>query len=69
MPPPDAAAHEHAANVVTPQAILDGIIEVTLDAICICDAAGKVTTWNSTAERLFGRMMGRSRDSVVGESP
>jgi PAS domain S-box-containing protein len=42
-------------SAVAPEAVLTAIVEVSLDAIFTCDSAGSVTSWNPTAERVFGR--------------
>ncbi len=39
---------------VPPDALLRAVIETSDDAVFTCDAAGRVTTWGATAERLFG---------------
>ncbi len=39
---------------MAPGALLRAIVEMSDDAIFLCDMAGRVTTWSATAERLFG---------------
>jgi PAS domain S-box-containing protein len=40
--------------IVSPAALLDAFVETSDDAMVSHDADGNVTTWNQTAERLFG---------------
>ena len=40
--------------IVSPAALLDAFVETSDDALIGRDAEGNVTTWNQTAERLFG---------------
>ena len=40
--------------IVSPAALLDAFVETSDDAMVSHDAEGNVTTWNQTAERLFG---------------
>ena len=42
------------AGDVAPEALLRAVIEVADDAILTLGAEGQITTWNPTAERLFG---------------
>jgi PAS domain S-box-containing protein len=39
---------------IDPESLLNAVIETSDDAIVTTDAAGRVTTWSTTAERLFG---------------
>jgi len=39
---------------VPPEALLRAVMETSDDAMCTCDAGGRVTAWSVTAERLFG---------------
>lgn len=39
---------------VLPGDVLDAIVEVSQDAVVICNPAGEVVTWDDTAARLFG---------------
>ncbi len=43
-------------------ALFDATVDMSDDAIFTCDAVGRVTTWSSTAERLFGR----PKENVLG---
>jgi PAS domain S-box-containing protein len=52
---PADLSRDVSGSAAAPEAILTAIVEVSLDAIFTCDSAGRVTTWNPTAERLFGR--------------
>ncbi|MCU1494973.1 MAG: sensory transduction histidine kinase [Acidimicrobiaceae bacterium] len=45
-----ARRDEVSANV-----LVGAIVEMSDDAIFICDAEGRVASWSATAERLFGR--------------
>jgi PAS domain S-box-containing protein len=40
--------------IVSPAALLEAFVETSDDAMVSHDAEGNVTTWNQTAERLFG---------------
>ncbi|HEY2214210.1 MAG TPA: PAS domain-containing protein [Acidimicrobiales bacterium] len=54
--------HQHTtAGSVAPEVLLDAVVEMSDDAIFICDERGMVTTWSATAERLFGH----SADDVL----
>ena len=48
--------------IVSPAALLDAFVETSDDAMVSHDAEGNVTTWNQTAERLFGYPATRSSD-------
>ena len=37
-----------------PDAVLRAVLEISDDAIVLCDAAGRITSWGTTAERLSG---------------
>ena len=41
-------------GIVSPAALLDAFVETSDDAMVSHDADGNVTSWNQTAERLFG---------------
>jgi PAS domain S-box-containing protein len=41
-------------GIVSPAALLDAFVETSDDAMVSHDAVGNVTSWNQTAERLFG---------------
>ncbi len=45
---------EITTGAFAPEALLRAIVEMSDDAIFTCDVAGRVTTWSTTAERLFG---------------
>jgi PAS domain S-box-containing protein len=49
--------------IVSPAALLDAFVETSDDAMVSHDADGNVTTWNQTAERLFGY----AADEILGE--
>ncbi len=40
---------------IGPESLLRAVIETSDDAIFTTDAAGRITTWSATSERLFGR--------------
>jgi len=44
-----AAAHASA------EALLEAVVDTSDDAIFTCDGSGRITSWSSTAVRLFGR--------------
>jgi PAS domain S-box-containing protein len=50
-------------GVVSPAALLDAFVETSDDAMVSHDADGNVTTWNHTAERLFGY----AAEEILGE--
>jgi PAS domain S-box-containing protein len=43
------------AHQFAPEVLLRAVVEMCDDAIFTCDLGGRVTTWSTTAERLFGR--------------
>jgi PAS domain S-box-containing protein len=45
------------------EALLETIVELSDDAILICDQSGRITSWGAAAERLFGQPGG----SAIGE--
>jgi len=51
------------ADVVSPEvapgALLAAVIDLSDDAIFLCDLHARVSSWSATAERLFGRPAGR----------
>ncbi|MGH9294382.1 MAG: PAS domain-containing protein, partial [Acidimicrobiales bacterium] len=40
---------------LSPDVVLDAVIEASDDAIFTCGTGGSITTWGSTASRVFGR--------------
>jgi PAS domain S-box-containing protein len=50
-------------SIVSPAALLDAFVETSDDAMVSHDGEGNVTTWNQTAERLFGY----PAEEIVGE--
>ncbi len=51
---PAVRGDEAKVGDAAPEAMLRALVEMSDDAIFACDAAGAVTTWGATAERLFG---------------
>ncbi len=51
-------------HLASSDALLDALVEVFDDAVLIHDAAGNVSAWTHTAERLFGH----DADAVVGQA-
>lgn len=49
------ARASRADTPVSPEAVLDAVIEASDDAIFTTDATGRVVRWGTAAERLFGR--------------
>ncbi len=43
-----------AAGSVSPEALLKAVVETSDDAIFMCDASARITSWGATAVRLFG---------------
>jgi len=48
------------AGEFTPKTVLQAVIEMSDDAIFTCDDEGRVRTWGTAAERLFGRSAGEA---------
>jgi PAS domain S-box-containing protein len=47
-------ARDLTVTEIAPQAVLAAVIEMSDDAVFVCDGKGLVKTWGATAERLFG---------------
>jgi PAS domain S-box-containing protein len=50
----DSGRPDMSSGGIAPDALLGAIIEMSDDAIVTCDEKGRVTSWSTTAERLFG---------------
>jgi PAS domain S-box-containing protein len=48
---------------VSPEALLQAVVETSDDAIFTCDASTRITSWSATAVRLFGSV----DDDVLGQ--
>lgn len=48
-----------------------GLVNAVGDAVCVCDAEGRITLWNPAAERIFGftaaEAIGASLDIIIPE--
>lgn len=50
---------------------LEGLVNALGDAVVVCDAEGRITFWNASAERIFGftqaEAIGASLDIIIPE--
>jgi PAS domain S-box-containing protein len=61
----DSGRTDGTPGIMTPEALLGAIIEMSDDAIVTCNARGEVTSWSATAERLFGCLAGDVLDDPL----